>query len=484
MKLLASALLIAHAAAQCDDKLAELEADLGLCATERDAFESAYNYYEKNLNKCSRKLNNERNTTAMLKEAFDDYKTALNDALKVCKKCHFYGDCLVNDLDMSLSCSCYQWNYYNGEVCVANSIVAADTIGDVGQDASMVLDSQGRPVVSYLDDSSDSLKLMHCYNPGCTQSSIVTVDGEGMVGQFSSLKLSSDGLPRIAYFEGYNNYRLKLALCLDEDCDAADIKVLDNSANVGTHVSMVLDEFDNVVVSYYDNTNKNLKLLRCSDPLCDNFISTKTVDTAYLSGLYTSVKLDDESRPVVSYFDRQWGNLKILRCGDTTCSVDNTIEIPDRDGSVGMYTSLELDGDFYPVVSYFDDTTGSLKLLHCGSRDCSSNNTITVADANGEVGYYTSLVLDKFGAPAVSYLDKTSEKLRVLHCGDPYCSAGNSITMPDLDGDNGYYTSIAIDKVGRPIVAYYSDSSGDLKILYCGNDNCEDDLAAGGDFFI
>ncbi|MEX2159015.1 MAG: flexitail domain-containing putative surface protein [Dehalococcoidia bacterium] len=199
-------------------------------------------------------------------------------------------------------------------------------------------------------------------------------------------------------------------------------------------------------------------------------------------GAHTSLALDANDYPVISYYDVTNGDLKIAHCNDAFCAGgDESVTAPDTADNVGMYTSLALDGDGYPVVAYYDQTNAALKVLHCNDADCAGDDeSITTPDPGAGEGAYASLALDSSGYPVVSYHDETSRDLKVLHCNDADCAAGDeSITSPDTEAETGIWTSLQLDASGYPVVAFFSDVFGfygGLMILHCNDANC-----AGGD---
>jgi hypothetical protein len=302
------------------------------------------------------------------------------------------------------------------------------------------------PVAAYYREDMTALAVARCGDPVCSFSagtSIVLVDTVGDVGQYASLQLDN----RI------------------------------NPADPGTPPN----PFFYPVVSYYDATNGNLKILRCTNLNCSG--SGHSITTADNSpnnvGLYTSLALDANGIPVVSYYDATEGNLKILRCGNLTCTDGNSIVAADTSGDVGQYTSLALDVGGTPVVSYYDASNQALKVLRCGNPSClatgpncaAGQNCIQFVDAIGQVGQYTSLALDGVGNPVISYYDVGNRRLKLAHCGTPDCQS-SVITAPDAFGDVGQFTSLVLENTGRPAVSYYDNTNGRLKILRCGNESC------------
>lgn len=300
-----------------------------------------------------------------------------------------------------------------------NSIATPDTAGDVGRHSSIALDANGFPVVSYLDRTNEDLKVLHCGNANCTSGNSIVAPDTGIVGYFTSIALDANGFPVVSYI-GVSI--LKVLHCGSANCTGNSIATPDAAiAADGGHTSIALDGSGFPVVSYFDGTGDDLAVLHCGNANCTSDNSLTTPDTGGSVGHWNSLALDASGLPVVGYYDATNADLKLLRCGDANCTSGNSIVAPDTSGFVGEFSSIALDAAGFPVVSYRDTTNLDLKVLHCGNSTCTSGNSIVAADSGGHVGDYNSITLDARGFPVISYVDTTNGNLKVLHCGNPNC---------------------------------------------------------------
>src|SRR5262249_43935558 len=127
-------------------------------------------------------------------------------------------------------------------------------------------------------------------------------------------------------------------------------------------------------------------------------------DTWVDNGRYSSMKLDGAGNPVISDFGA--GELRLTHCFDPACLNARSNAV---NNVFGQYSSLQLDSSGFPVISYYNAVDQVLELAHCVDANCDAPATVNIVDSSGNVGEYSSLVLDN-DIPVISYYDTTAAK--------------------------------------------------------------------------
>lgn len=305
-------------------------------------------------------------------------------------------------------------------------------------------------------------------------------------GAYSSMKLDSNGFPVISQYDPANG-ALRLTRCSDPACVVAQSNVVDagNGDDVGRYTSLALDSNGFPVISYYDATTGDLKLAHCDDADCagGNDAPAGAVDNSINDrGQYSSLALDSLGKPVISYYDATSNRLLLAHCNDTDCAGGDdapggVVSTSDAFGDdVGQFSSMALDlFDDFPTIAYYNATAGDLKLVHCTDQDCTGPQTSVLVDGAGaDVGANLSMTLDLASNPVISYYDGGTLGLSIARCDDPACATATiSQPLPSLTGQID--TSIAMDNTADVAVVSYIDSTGPevvMRLVRCDDAAC------------
>jgi PKD repeat protein len=339
------------------------------------------------------------------------------------------------DTDASL-----RYAYHDGSSWVTRTVESTGDYSPIGRDNSLALEPTApyTPHVSYVNSTGDR---KYAYLDG----SAWHTQTLAFKGWFSSLVLDESGYPRFSYSDNG-------LLFAYMDGSGWHTQTVRSGADF-RYTSLVLGGDGYAHISYYDNTTKDLEYAY-RDAADWHF---RTVDSESDGGNevgeHTSLALDENGYAHVSYYDDTDGDLKYAYqdgSGWYTLTVDSG-------GDVGQYTSLALDGDGYPHISYYDDSGDDLKYAY---QDASGWHSQTV-DSDGRVGTYTSLALEPTApyTPHISYYDASNEHPKYAYLGG---SGWYSQTV-GTGFPAGQYTSLALGSDGYPQISYYCHYFGDLR---------------------
>jgi len=362
--------------------------------------------------------------------------------------------------------------------------VVDDAENEVGEYNSIAIGTDGYPVISYVDRTAWTLKVVKCHDLACAggNETVTVVDDPPGSASFTSIAVGPDGFPAVAY---QSSGSLIVVKCNDEACaGGGEIFTTVDSSNVGFgYVSMVHGADGFPVMSYFDDDAKQLRVAKCNDPACageDEMITI--VDSAAFSGYYTSIAIGDDDFPVVSYGNLS-GDLKVAKCNDIACAggdeMVSVVDAPEGE-NVGQYTSIAVGGDGFPVISYYHQTAQALRVAKCNDTACAGGDElISVVDSSNQLaGIYTSIAIAGDDLPVISYYAQTfftDGFLKIAKCNDSACAGGDEIIRVVDDpphGVVGSYTSIAIGSDGLPVVSYRDHTATTLKVLKCGTAGC------------
>lgn len=364
------------------------------------------------------------------------------------------------------------WQTQNADVAVGKNdgaaVTVVDSVGDVGSYNSIVLGSDGFARIAYFDDTNDDLKFARCTNADCTSKNITIIESAGDKGwRYTGIALGSDGFARISYYDNTDD-DLKFARCLDEDCITKNLAVLDSGGDVGQFSFLTLGTDGFARVSYYKVSTGDLKFIRCTDADCTT-ANTATVDSANDVGKYTSHALDSGNLAYISYQDETNDDLKFARCLNIDCTSANITTV-DSGGIVGsLKSSLGFGSEGFARIAYFDDTNDNLKFAQCTNSDCTSKN-ITTIESTGNVGKYQSLKIAPDGFARIAYYRNGDAGF--ARCINNDCSSSNLISSDAGGSDPGHYNSLALGSSGFGRFSEYDNTDGDLRFVYCNDIDC------------
>lgn len=364
----------------------------------------------------------------------------------------------------------------------SQTVTALDSGGLVSV-ASLDLDAMGNPSISFLHREPDfGIKFLECKNPGCDSvypTKAITSD-YGDISMYS-FRRNGEGNPLILYV--HNGTDLNLATCADIHCNSFSVKTLDTVPPPLMAKGRVVLPFDNIVYPFLHINNAGnpvisyvktvsgrelFHLIVCVDPTCRANIFNVVDEMGDIC--HYSLQINSKDNPVISFTPSSFDNeLKIIVCGNPTCSCDNVINLIKPKSDTSFFSSLQLDQSDNPsiVCNTFTDLT----LATCIDLFCSANirfEPIHSKARHNEFISYTYFEISNNAYPVISYvtfIPDTSWSAKVAVCKDLTCMGNNSVLNIQERNTTylGYVPPMVLDRNGNIILVI--EDGNTLKVV-------------------
>jgi len=269
--------------------------------------------------------------------------------------------------------------------------------------------------------------------------------GSSKAAQYIDMHVDSSFIT-LSYYDPINK-QIRCAISGNEGGSFNESMITD----VGTEYSSVTRYGSAIHVSYqlkgvalfYARSTDNGKTWSPAEGKVDAPTSTTV-------GLWSSISAYG-STIYISYYDQTNGNLKLAKStnGGTNWGAPVTVSIT---GDVGRYTTVFTPDGTAVSIIYYDVTNGDLKLAR--SADGGSTWNFVTIDSTGNVGQYASAVPAAPGVAYVSYYDATKKYLKVAKTTD-YGTTWSSTTVAATKDRDIRWTSIAVS--GSNVYVSYFD---------------------------
>ena len=232
-----------------------------------------------------------------------------------------------------------------------------------------------------------------------------------------------------------------------------DVQIVDgeeSGSETGTFSNIVVDSLDRPRISYYDGGDNCLRFAAWNGTSWQReTVDPGGPDDEYAQGRFNCMVIDSQDRCHISYRDRRYFRLKyVVQDGaggwEPVQVVDNPGPIPDPDGKgrvgVGRFTSIDLDSNEYPHISYTDLDNGYVKYA---KRNGLSWDIEVVYDAGAYQAIQgTCIQIDSHDWPHIAFVDTNStERFKCARWN------GSNWDIQTIDPSNGsdHPTIMAID---------------------------------------
>lgn len=248
----------------------------------------------------------------------------------------------------------------------------------------------------------------------------------------------------------------------------------------GLHPSVTIGSDGLPVFAHGWAAGPALHITQCATPDCSSFTGTTKFSTT-VAVQYPVIAIGSDGVPVVAFRDATNGDVRVVHCNDPQCTgVGETDSLVFSGGAqdVGYYLSIAIGTDGFPIIAFHNATTQALMVTHCNDVACvgGDETTTTARDSFGSDGNFTAIQIGVDGRPTIAHFDLSAGDVAITRCDDIACAGGNEPTSTlDTPTDDGWYLDMVLSREGYPIIAHQVNSIADVYVTECNDVACTGD---------
>lgn len=224
------------------------------------------------------------------------------------------------------------------------------------------------------------------------------------------------------------------------------------SLQAAAHISLAVSANDQPYVAFRDQWNANKITVRRYNPAISNWEIVGTDGFSDGAVEYSGIALDKSNVPYATYVDVSLGNKIVVKA----LVNDNWETLDPASLTTGSYSSIVVDSNNVVYVAYRDDAQGgkaTVKYYDTTSATWRAvgNEGFTPGEAS-----FTSVKVDKFNIPYLVYQDGSADNKVSVSRYNVIKKEWEVVGTWGISATVAAYPSMAIDRVGKPYIAYSS----------------------------
>jgi hypothetical protein len=365
-----------------------------------------------------------------------------------------------------------------GEVRFARGIAPYSSFGAIslgsGTDPAINVGSSGFADIVYRGPS-DNLTYVRCTALDCTSlnrvSQVLAGSGKGFSPSITRLP---NGNVFITASEPATGSQFGY-VCNDAVCASPQVLTLGGAATTAS-ASIASNYADGRPLAFYlDSANKQIRSGECTVPTCTGVTSRVALNG--FSPTLPNLAVRPDGRVVTAWIRDRTPYIGI--CSDMSCST--VTERNTGGGNTDVRPAIVVRPDGRPFVYY--TSFGGTGAWDCNDTECATGTARTVSGLGNSTSNTAELVLRADGRPVMAYYNDSSKQVFVFTCDDINCASGSAhLVATEPTAGISFFSGLSLTLAAgeRAVVTYVRAASPDGGLSFtserrfarCADSNC------------